>query len=65
MDEANQDNPLIVVTNETGIDGAAAVFYPGVMDQLGEEIKGDFFILPSSVHELLLLLMMEDFPTRN
>ena len=54
MDEANQDNPLIVVTNETGIDGAAAVFYPGVMDQLGEEIKGDFFILPSSVHEIIV-----------
>ena len=54
MDEANQDNPLIVVTNETGIDGAAAVFYTGVMDQLGEEIKGDFFILPSSVHEIIV-----------
>ena len=54
MDEANQDNPLIVVTNETGIDGAVAVFYPGVMDQLGEEIKGDFFILPSSVHEIIV-----------
>lgn len=53
MDETNQDNPLLVVTNETGIDGAAALFCPGVMDQIGEELKGDFFILPSSVHEMI------------
>lgn len=52
--EANQDNPLIVVTNDSGLDGAAAIFYPGVMDQLGEELKSDFFILPSSVHEIIV-----------
>lgn len=52
--EANQYNPLIVVTNDSGLDGASAIFYPGVMDQLGEELKSDFFILPSSVHETIV-----------
>ena len=32
--EVNQNNPLIVVTNDNGLDGASAIFYPGVMDRL-------------------------------
>lgn len=47
--------PLVVVTNEHTINGAAVLFYPELMDQLGEMLDGDYFILPSSVHEVLLL----------
>ena len=31
------------------------IFYPGVMDQVGERLNGDYFILPSSVHEILVV----------
>ena len=56
LEEALKDEeiPLIVVTNKTKTDGAAALFYPEVMEQLGEKI-GDFTILPSSTHETLIL----------
>lgn len=47
--------PLTVVTNEMKVNGASALFYPEVMDQLAEKIGGNFFILPSSVHESLVL----------
>ena len=51
----SQYNPMFVVTNETLLYGGSAIFYPGVMDQLGEVLNGDFFILPSSVHETLVV----------
>ena len=37
LEEALKDEeiPLIVVTNKTKTDGAAALFYPEVMEQLG------------------------------
>ena len=55
--EMSQDMavPLTIVTNEQTMDGAAVLFYPGYMDLIGEQLKGDYYILPSSVHEMLIL----------
>ena len=46
---------IIVVTTENQIKGAGALLYPDVMDQIAEKTGGDFFVLPSSVHEVLAL----------
>ena len=46
---------IIVVTTENQIKGAGALLYPDVMDQIAEKAGGDFFVLPSSVHEVLAL----------
>ena len=46
---------LYVVTNEEGFHGAAATFYPDFMDQAAKEFGSNFFILPSSVHEVLFV----------
>lgn len=51
----NMAVPLTIVTNEQMLDGAAVLFYPGQMDQIGEALKGDYYILPSSTHEMLVL----------
>jgi len=55
LNEIPLDNPMTVVTNDVKVNGAAVIFYPEVMDQLAEKIGGDYFILPSSVHETLIL----------
>ncbi len=47
--------PLYVLSNEEKIKGAAALFYPDMMEQCTKEMGGDYFVLPSSVHEVLLL----------
>ena len=47
--------PLTIVTNEQMMNGAAVLFYPGYMDLIGEQVKGDYYILPSSTHEMLVL----------
>ena len=46
---------MFVITNEQTMDGASAIFYPEVMKQLGECFQGDFYILPSSIHETFVL----------
>lgn len=45
--------PMVVVTNQIGINGAAALFYPGVMDKVAETVHGDYYVLPSSIHEVI------------
>lgn len=46
---------IYVVTNQSGIFGASALFYPGTMERCAEALNGDYFVLPSSRHEMLLL----------
>lgn len=50
-------NPIsmIVVSNEFMVNGASVLFYPGMMDRIGEFMKGDYFVLPSSVNEVLVV----------
>jgi len=48
----DEENPaMLVVTNELGTFGAGALFCEGVMDQVAERFNGNYFLLPSSVHE--------------
>ena len=49
------DIPLYVVTTENHTYGAAAILYPGVAEQVREIVGEDFYLLPSSVHEMLAL----------
>lgn len=48
------ESPLMVVTNETAIHGASVLFYPGMLDRCADILNGNFYVLPSSVHEVLL-----------
>ncbi len=56
-EEAMMDGqmPMMVITNEEKMFGASALFYPGAMDQMAEKLEGNFFILPSSVHEVIAI----------
>lgn len=44
-----------VLTNNTCINGASALLYPGMMSMAAERVGGDFVVIPSSVNETLLL----------
>lgn len=46
--------PLMVVTNEEQSYGAVSIMYPGIFEVCRELMEGDFFILPSSQHEVLI-----------
>ena len=50
------DEPqLMVLTNERTFQGAGALFYPGQMEAIAAQMGSDYFVLPSSIHEVLLL----------
>lgn len=46
---------MYVVTNITKMNGAAAMFYEGVLSNLAEHVGSDLYILPSSVHECIAI----------
>ena len=50
------DEPcLLVLKNQDDRFGATALFYPDVQKQVAEAVQGDYFVLPSSIHEVLIL----------
>ena len=53
--ERPETEALLVLTTEDGVLGASALFYPDIQRRIGEVIGGDYFVLPSSVHEVLIL----------
>ena len=52
---APPDMPLYVLTNRDSFFGASCILYPGLMKKIGKMLGGDYYILPSSVHETILL----------
>lgn len=58
--------PMYVLTNDIGINGAACLLYNNVLMEFATKLGQDLVILPSSIHELLLLpkedeMCMKDF----
>ena len=51
----DEDPEFYVCTNDCGINGAGVMCYPGLLERFGESIGEDFYILPSSIHEVLFL----------
>lgn len=47
--------PLFILTNQGMIFGAAGLLHSKLLAQFAETVKSDFYILPSSIHELLLM----------
>lgn len=44
-----------IATNQSGFQGAAVAGYPGFAEKAAEAIGGSFYMLPSSVHEFILI----------
>lgn len=44
-----------VVTNSVKINGAIAMLYDGVLSNLSKELNDNLYILPSSIHEVIVL----------
>lgn len=55
IDEFPQDEMMYVATVPDKISGAGVIAYQEFMDQAAEKLGGDFYILPSSIHEILLV----------
>lgn len=47
--------PLWVLSNAQRVQGASCMLYPGLLKQLAKKEGNSFYILPSSIHEVILL----------
>ena len=66
MDSVYEDNmmPMFVATNIKKVNGAGVILYDGLLRTFAEKIGGDFYILPSSVHEVILVPANGDMDAR-
>lgn len=47
--------PMIAVTNEKNQNGAALAFYPGKLEEISDYVDGNYYLIPSSIHEMLVI----------
>ena len=50
-----ENEPLFVATVPDKVQGASVLAYQNFMEQAAERVGGDFYVLPSSIHEILLV----------
>ncbi|MHA9737957.1 DUF5688 family protein [Robinsoniella peoriensis] len=53
--EGDFDTPMHILSNENNQYGATVALYPDVLKEISKQIGSDYYILPSSVHELIIL----------
>ncbi|MCR4946395.1 MAG: DUF5688 family protein, partial [Lachnospiraceae bacterium] len=56
-----EENPsMFVLSNADKLNGAAAILDSKTMEDISEKLGGDFVVLPSSIHEVIVLPVNED-----
>ncbi|MGN0363867.1 MAG: DUF5688 family protein [Bilifractor sp.] len=54
-DDDLPDSPLYLLSNKNRVYGAVNIALPGVTERIAKKLAGDYFIIPSSIHECLIL----------
>lgn len=53
--------PMYVLSNSTKINGASCLLYQKVLEEFSNKIQKDFYILPSSIHEVIFVPVNKDY----
>ncbi|MDD3220047.1 MAG: DUF5688 family protein [Lachnospiraceae bacterium] len=53
--------PMYVLTNTNKYYGAACALYPGVLEKISQRLHANLFVLPSSIHEVILIPNSGDY----
>lgn len=56
--------PMYVLSNKAKINGASCILYQKVLEEFSDKIQKDFYILPSSVHEVIFVPFNNDYTKR-
>lgn len=54
-EKGGMQEEIYVLTNRRGYLGAAAMLYEGILERFSAQMGSDLYILPSSIHEVILL----------
>ena len=55
MEEIVNGVPMYVLSSRNRIDGAACILYPTLLADICDSLQSSFYIIPSSIHEVLVL----------
>ncbi len=53
--EIEEESPMYVLTNSLRCFGASCILYPNVLQHIGKHLHENYYLLPSSVHEIIIL----------
>mgnify|MGYP007112735633 CR=1 FL=1 len=53
--ELSDNVPMYVLSNKSRVEGAACMLYPNLIRDFADAVGSSLYIIPSSIHELLLL----------
>ena len=46
---------MYIISNKSRVNGAATMFYDGVLSSMSDKLGTDLYVLPSSVHEVIAI----------
>ena len=55
MEETGKEDRMYILSNEIRSYGAAAILYEGRLERIGDYLKENYYVLPSSVHEVIIV----------
>lgn len=55
LNEALELLPMYVLSNNTKLNGSGCILYEDLLSDISDKINSDFYIVPSSIHEVLLI----------
>lgn len=53
--ENTPEYPMLVLSNKSGIEGAASIIFDDMLREIKSKLKENFYILPSSINEVLIV----------
>ena len=53
--DASKNTAMQILSNEGRMYGAVSMLYPGFMQELADKLDANLYILPSSIHEVILI----------
>lgn len=51
---------MTILTNRSRLNGAACILYPGILKEFADKTDSNLAVLPSSIHEVILVPVKED-----
>ena len=55
MGEKFETGLMYILSNEAGVNGASVLLYPGIPGKIHKILKRNYYLLPSSIHEFLVV----------
>lgn len=59
--EYKDESPMYVLTNKLKLYGACCILYKHLLEEFASSVKTDLYIIPSSIHEVLLVPKREEY----